>query len=151
MTNAINTSRHEITGYTPYFINFGREHILYGKCFDERVSNTDPTPDNRQEGFKQMYLNIYDRLQVAHEKNRSHYNLRRRHVDYQIGQKVWRKNKAHSDASAGFTAKFAPKFLGPFLIKRKTGYCTYELQDDNDISKGVWHVQDLKAYDHDPG
>ena len=56
------------------------------------------------------------------------------------------KNKSLSDDVKYYSAKLAPPFIGPFIIKRKTGSCTYELQDDSGQSKGNWHVQDLKLY-----
>ncbi|KAH1008996.1 hypothetical protein HUJ04_001425 [Dendroctonus ponderosae] len=42
------------------------------------------------------------------------------------------------------SAKLAPEFVGPFIIGKRTGTCNYELQDESGVSKGVWHVQDLK-------
>ncbi|KAH1007808.1 hypothetical protein HUJ04_005001, partial [Dendroctonus ponderosae] len=42
------------------------------------------------------------------------------------------------------SAKLPPEYVGPFIIGKRTGTCTYELQDESGVSKGVWHVQDLK-------
>lgn len=54
-----------------------------------------------------------------------------------------------SDASKNFSAKLAPKFVGPYKIKKKVSYLTYELVDKNNKTKGIYHVQDLKlAKDH---
>uniref|UniRef100_A0A1Y1M360 RNA-directed DNA polymerase n=1 Tax=Photinus pyralis TaxID=7054 RepID=A0A1Y1M360_PHOPY len=156
VTCAIRTSRHEITEATPYFINFGREHKLYGKDFENQVPedaiNANQLIEQRQIGYRKMFDRVRERLKSAREHNAQTYNLRRRHVEYTVGQKVWRRNKALSDATADFNSKLAPKYIGPFIIKRKTGYCTYELQDDHNKSKGMWHVQDLKPhYSHENG
>jgi hypothetical protein len=43
---AIRTSRHETTGYTPYFANFGREHKLLGSEFDHPIPASDDNPDS---------------------------------------------------------------------------------------------------------
>jgi hypothetical protein len=52
-----------------------------------------------------------------------------------------------------YVAKLGPKYIGPFTISRKVGYCTYELEDDSGTKKGHWHVQDVKPVNepYDPG
>lgn len=145
---AIRTARHETTGQTPYFINFGREHRLHGSEFAEQiiddVPNIDREIENRQKGFTKLYNDVARRLQSCRERSKRIYDLRRRSVQYTPGQRVWRRNKCQSDALRFFNAKLAPKFVGPFTVRRKVGAWTYELQDELGISKGVWHVQDLK-------
>lgn len=146
---AIRTAKHETVRYTPYFINFGREYKLYGQDFIETVpvdSDLDPSNEvsKRQEGFRKVFQDVTKRLISAHQRSKKVYDLRRRDVEFTPGQKVWKKNKTQSDALNYYSAKLAPKFVGPFSIARKVGYATYELIDDNGISKGIWHAQDLK-------
>lgn len=147
---AMRTSRHETTGFTPYFLNFGREHTLYGQDHDEVIPSTDSDPKfytkKRQAIFQELYQIVQKKIQASHVKNQQRYNLRRRPVEYVPGQLVWRKNKSLSDAVNYYSAKLAPAYIGPFIIKRKTGTCTYELQDESGKSTGNWHVQDLKLY-----
>lgn len=145
---AIRTSRHETTGYTPYFINFGREHKLFGQDFTEGIPTVDTELQQivtkRIQGFKDMFLKVSERILKSRDKSQHLYNLRRRPVSYFVGQRVWKKNKSLSNAANYFSAKLAPEFVGPFIIHKRTGTCTYELKDSNGVSKGVWHVQDLK-------
>lgn len=146
---AIRTARHEGIGYSPFFVNFGRNYIGSGKMHDEVHRNEiDPSDsiDSRVIGFRKMFTDIEHKLQVAHERNRNNYNLRRREVQYDVGQYVWKRNKVLSDATKDFSAKLAPKYMGPFRVRRKIGYLTYELVDENERSVGKWHVQDLKPY-----
>jgi predicted GIY-YIG superfamily endonuclease len=152
---AIRTSRHETTGHSPYFVNFGREHRLYGTDFSERIvqhpdQNRDDFIKKRQDKFLTLFESIRSRIKASRVRNQKRYNLRRRPVQYQVGQSVWRKNKSLSDAVNYYSAKLAPEYVGPFVIKKKTGTWTYELQDQRGNSKGVWHVQDLKP-DNPPG
>lgn len=151
ITCAIRTSKHETIGYSPYYVNFGREHKIRGSDFKEFAQQQDLKLDdeisNRQHGFRKMFADVERKIQRASERNRERYNLRRRPQNYDIGDKVWRRNKCLSDASRAFSASLAPKFVGPFIINKKTGTWTYELKDEDGILRGNWHVQDLKPYE----
>ena len=147
---AIRTSPSETTGYTPYFVLFGREHKLYGQ--DHSLKLPDPGIDfdqyikTRQEGFTKLYKQVQERIKSSRLKNTHRYNLRRRPLSFEVGDKVWRKNKSLSDATKYYAAKLAPEYVGPFIVKRKCGSWSYELQDDGGSSRGIWHVQDLKLF-----
>lgn len=149
---AINTSSHEVTQQTPFLVNFGREHNLSGKYFGkinngDPVPNVDlPTPLPNKLPHQDLFQEIRRRLQQSYEKSGVHYNLRRRNITFEPGQQVWRKNYSLSDASKQFAAKLAPKFIGPFIIKRKTSSVTYELATNTGKSIGIWHVKDLKEF-----
>lgn len=152
VTCAIRTLTHEVTGYTPYFINFGREHIISGKAY----SHPNIAPDgqiifdrakiqHRLQGYAQLHQDIGKRLSKAYEKSRNHYNLRRRQVEYEVGQLVWRRNFVLSNAADYFAQKLASKYVGPYRVRKKVSGLTYQLEDDDNIDKGIWHVKDLKA------
>ena len=97
---AIRTSRHETTGYSPYFANFGREHQLYGHDADHDLSdepeNLGDTVRKRQEVYKRMYQDIVGKLAKAFARNKRTYDLRRRPVHYVVRQQVWRRDKSLS-------------------------------------------------------
>lgn len=148
---AIRTARHSVTDFTPYFINFGREHKLFGDDHRPRLAGEpDPNVNNeikiRQKGFQEMFEKISVKLQSSHDKNKKTYDLRRRPDNFIVGQKVWRTNKCQSDAINYFSAKLAPKFLGPFIIHKKLGYNTYQLCNEDKTDAGTWHAQHLKLY-----
>lgn len=135
---AIRTQKHGITGFSPFYINFGREHVLKrsdfkNKNFEDSEDSQDDTRRKRQEKFKNMYSDVKKKLERAQQRNAHQYNLRRRPVKFQQGQKVWRRNKIQSDALNYINAKVAHKYIGPFAIKKKLGMWTYELQDEEDI------------------
>nr|WP_253310140.1 transposase family protein [Rickettsia endosymbiont of Ceutorhynchus assimilis] len=146
---AIRTSKHETTGYTPYFVNFGKEHHLFGKDYETIFAKDGVTVENyinKKVGkLRQIYIEIQKKILASRTRNERHYNLRRRPAhSFVVGQEVWRKNKSLSDAAKHYSAKLAPEYLGPFKIKRKTGYLTYELEDFSGRGVGVWHVENLK-------
>lgn len=147
---ALRTAKSEVTGFSAFYANFGREYICDGREYKYRIE--DRVPDgtieneasNRRKGFQEMFKLIKQRLEAGQERNRRIYNLRRRPVTYEIGHRVWKKNKVLSDATKGPKAGLCPTFVGPFTVTRKIGSWTYELQDDTGKSLGIWHVQDLK-------
>lgn len=152
---ALRTAKSEVTGFSPFFTNFGREYIGDGREYNsmlrEQASETEFHSEisERRKGFQKMFRIIKHRLEDAQERNKKVYNLRRRTVSYEVGDKVWKKNKVLSDASKGIKAGLCPMFVGPYTISRKLGSWTYELQDDSGRSVGVWHVQDLKPVQSD--
>lgn len=146
---ALRTSTHEVTGLTPYFMNFGRNMILSGEDYAHKdllglEDGTQVGSCSRNEHFRAMYADIKDRLEIAGQKGGDRYNLRRRHVEYLPNQAVWRRNYTLSDAAMYYTKKLAPKYIGPFFIKKKISPWTYELRDEAGNSRGVWQAKDLK-------
>lgn len=153
---AIRTSRHEVIGHTPYFVNFGREHIVNGKYFgknaDKPTVNDDfvrESANKRSSNFCELYRGIKDKLDKAYEKSRTRYNFRRRNLQFYEGNKVWKKNYVNSDASRYFSSKLAPKYVGPYLIRKKISPWTYELESLDHRPSGVWHIKDLKGHPSD--
>lgn len=63
-----------------------------------------------------------------------------------VGDKVLKRNYVLSDASKHFSASLAPKFVGPFTVKKCLGLNVYELADNEGQSVGKWHVKDLKLH-----
>lgn len=152
---AVRTAKHEVTGLTPYFINFGREMLLSGKDHmvelkdGEPLSVDDPKRDiykHRSEALSRVFKDVQARLQQAYIKAKSRYDLRRRTVQFWPDQLVWRRNFVLSDASKFFSAKLADKFVGPFMVHRRIGRDSYELKDlEQRILPGTWHSSHLKA------
>lgn len=150
---AIRSSKHEVIDNSPYFVNFGREMILDGnnnKFTDNLneqlcVDRDSTLAEQRKKGFQKLNLDIAKRLAKTSEKMTSRYNLRRRDVEYIVGQEVYKRNYVLSDASKYYNAKLAPKFTGPFIIHKRLSPWTYELKDLSGNPKGVWNVKDLKS------
>lgn len=148
---AMRTAVHEATNYTPFFVNFGREHIISG----DQYNRPNFSENHKQKiapsavEFEKIYQEVRQRLDAAHARSKTRYNLRRRSVSYNVGDKVFRRNYVLSDATNQFTAKLAPKYVGPFKIKQKISPVTYQLVDDMNKNRGTWHVKDLKSHPPD--
>uniref|UniRef100_A0A1Y1N7X5 Uncharacterized protein n=1 Tax=Photinus pyralis TaxID=7054 RepID=A0A1Y1N7X5_PHOPY len=102
---AIRSAKHEVLDNSPYFVNFGREMNLDGNSNNFQNEEDD--------------LDIKRRMGKASDKMEQKYNLRRRDEQFIVGQQVYRKNYVLSDASKYFTAKLAPKYIGPFIIHKR--------------------------------
>lgn len=148
---AMRTALHESTGVSPFFVNFGREMVLDGgehlhpNLVDADGDETvNPSPRTKASALLDVFKDVRRRLDKAMTRAQRVYNLRRRDVQYSVGDRVWRRNFPLSSAEKHFTAKFAPKYLGPFTVARKVSPWTYELQDGNGKLVGSWNVKDLK-------
>lgn len=149
---AIRSCKHDVTGETPNFINFGREVCISGTSkpkVGEEIQFQRESDKKKPLVLHQLYQDVQKRLKKAYERSRNVYNLRKRDEKFSQNQKVWKRNFAISDASKHFTSKLAPKFTGPFTISRVLSPYTYELVDNHGRQHGVWHAKDLKAHPPD--
>lgn len=148
---AIRSAKHDVTGFTPNFIVFGREVQLPhdNDPATSTLQSANFDPKERSRSLAQLFGDVHKRLTQAYEKARPAYNLRRREDRFVIDQKVWKKDYHLSDATKHFTAKLAPKFSGPFTVSRIISPWTYELKDRNGRLIGTWHTKDLKAHPPD--
>lgn len=151
---AIRSARHEVTGLTPNFINFGREVPLSGsrgEPLDENniLFDRSTNYETRSNSLLQVFQDVQKRLKAAYKKSERIYNLRHREDKFSVGQKVWRRNHILSNAAQHITAKLAPRFVGPLTIHRTLSPWTYQLVDDAGKDCGVWSAKDLKAHPPD--
>ena len=58
-------------------------------------------------------------INEASQQQKDRYNKGRLHVEFFVGDKVWRKTHVLSDASKHFNAKLAPPFEGPYDVIKK--------------------------------
>lgn len=146
---AIRNSRQEATGYSPHFLVFGSHGIDHAstysllqelKCLSTDGVETVPHSEN----LRLIYDRVKRNLEVAHKRHEKSYNTRSRPVQYCVGQEVYRRNFAQSDASRRFCAKLAPKFL-PARIVERIGTCQYRLSDLKGKPIGVFHAKDIRV------
>lgn len=123
---ALNSTIHTSTKCSPYLANFGQRAITHTSSY---VLQPNTHTNRSAEQFEKIRTAITDNLKKTYENSKQRYNLRARPIVYQIGDTVWKEVVSQSDAVAGFTAKFAPKYI-KCVVKSRLGTNTYELEDE---------------------
>lgn len=146
---ALNSSVNATTGFSPSFLVFGRETIpcgsLYSNCsnLDEIVFLPRDIYASNIGSLSVIFDKVQAALYRAHTRNAAHYNTRHSFKEFNIGDIVWRKNYVQSNAGAYFSAKLAPKYVKCKVVE-KLSPLVFILEDQNG-SKGKWHVKDFKV------
>lgn len=142
---ALRTAVHATTGYTPYFLNYGREYVAAGNDYSELSENV-KTTHSRYSKFLDDYRgvanDVQERMKKAYDRNKSRYDQKRKQVDFAVGELIYRRNFALSNASQNISAKLLPKFI-PLYVMRKTSDSTFDLCDENGKFVGNYHVKDF--------
>ncbi|KAL9705295.1 hypothetical protein quinque_008813 [Culex quinquefasciatus] len=148
IAKAIRTSVHESTGFTPFFINFGRNMVSSGTEYEhlrDHGDGKDPDPVELSEQLRKLYELVRENLHKAYQRYSKPYNLRSNEKHrFQKGDWVYKKNVHLSDAAKKFVGKFGTKFTRA-RVRDVLGTNTYVLEDEsgNRIS-GTFHGSFLK-------
>ena len=151
VAQAIRLASHDITGFSPSFLKFGRIVPVDGSFYGLIAENSDNkivisdkvhNPKTLQE-MPKIYEDVRKKLHNAYNKSKQRYDLRKRDVRYHVGDLVWKKNFVLSKAADNFAAKLAPKFV-PCIISKVCSNLVYGLKDRDGNDLGNWHVSDIK-------
>lgn len=86
-----------------------------GLDYFEPLTNVEKTE------FQRLYKNAHRNLHEAYKQQAKSYDLKRREVNYQIGNLVMRRLHILSSAADAIIGKLAPRFQGPCQILQKAG------------------------------
>jgi hypothetical protein len=142
ITCAINTSYHEATKFSPFFLNFGRNIRLTGEKQPTLDVSDEETQANPSQRLQAIYTKVRENLKKAYTRNAKHYNLRARPITFKPGDIAWRRNFVQSDALKKFSAKLAPKKVKGTIVRR-LGSNTYEFKDDGSDRVTAYSIDDL--------
>ncbi|XP_016844562.1 uncharacterized protein K02A2.6-like [Nasonia vitripennis] len=143
---AYNTASSTATGYTPAYLNTGREFRTQGSLH-QKVGSQHTTPlSSRIQHIKDAIELAKAQVARQFEKQQKHYNLRRREWKPNIGDKVVRKLVTLSSKDDARTAKLAPKYSKTLTVKRHVSPVIFDLQDDRGRYVKHIHVKDLKPF-----
>lgn len=145
IAKAIRASVHDSTGFTPFFINFGRTMVSSGAEYEMLRESEDQGPVQRSEEMKQLFALVQKNLLKAYQRYSTPYNLRanQKHT-FKKGEEVFKKNVHLSDKDRSFVGKFGNKFRR-VRIRDKLGTNCYVLEELNGTRiPGSYHGSFLK-------
>ena len=127
---AYNTSIHSTTGFSPYFLMFGRKprlplDLVYPTAQGKSTS-TQEYAHNVRLGLESAYLRVRDHLQSRHDHRKEYYDRKIHGKPYAVGDLVW----LHSSViPKGTTRKFHHPWTGPYKISTKLSDADYRITD----------------------
>jgi hypothetical protein len=148
---AFNASKHASTGFTPFYLNGGREvSVPLDLAIEEARTTRQPDAAARIQQLHRDLETAKEHLLKAQQRQAHHADKHRREMRFAVGDDVL-LSTAHLKlvGSADRTAKFTYKYIGPFKIKRVVNDNAYELDLPAQLQiHPVLNVSRLKAY-HD--
>ncbi|GJT61977.1 putative reverse transcriptase domain-containing protein [Tanacetum coccineum] len=103
-------------------------------------------PEIVQETTKKI-VQIRQRLQAARDRQRSYANIRRKPLEFQVGDRVMLKISPRKGIiQFGKRVKLNPWYIGPFKILERIGPVAYKLELPEELSNvhSTFHVSNLK-------
>jgi hypothetical protein len=139
---AIRSSVHESTKFTPYNLMFGQEMCLSGNyppASQETSENIEST--ERMVSDDRTLNEARKNVKTAQRNWKTQYDKKTRPANFQIGDRVFRKNFKLSNKIEGYSAKQGPKNT-PCTIIGKIASDIYRTKDDNG-KEGTYHANVL--------
>ena len=146
MEYAYNNSVHSSSGYTPFYLCYGR-HPLSPVQLLSQVESKNAAADAFLQQLEEDVTHAMDNLRRAQEKQKQYADKRRRDVEFQVGDEVLLATKTLPVVvAAGGSSKLGPLYCGPFEVIEK--YRTaYKLNLPPHMKMHpVFHVSQLKLY-----
>ncbi|GKB77435.1 hypothetical protein Tco_0944330 [Tanacetum coccineum] len=143
-----NNSYHASIKVVPFEALYGRK-CCSPVCWAEVGQVQLTGPEIVQETIEKI-IQIKQRMQVARDRQKSHANLKRKPMDFQVGDKVspWK-----GVIRFGKRGKLNPRYVGPFKVLEKVGSVAYKLELPEELSRvhNMFHVSNLKkCYANEP-
>jgi hypothetical protein len=156
VTFAYNSSINSSTGFSPYRLLFARDPVLP----PDRVTSVQVLGNSGDQGdntylesldksIKELHTRVIENNRKASERNKLHYDKKRRNVSFKVGDKVL---VFYPTRIVGRSEKLLHPFHGPFTIKKcYTNGVNYEIEGSINNKKIILdcvHVSRIKPY-HD--
>ncbi|XP_058005400.1 uncharacterized protein LOC131181371 [Hevea brasiliensis] len=96
---------------------------------------------------------IKDNLKVASDRQKSYADLKRKDIEYKVGDKVFLKvSPLKKVLKFGKKDKLTPRFIGLYEIIKRVGSVAYRLALPSELDKihNVFHISMLRRFRSDP-
>ena len=139
-------------------IGMARYEALYGircrtpMCWTEMNEHKIIGPELVKDTEEKVQI-IQQRLKAACDRQRSYANLKRKDIEYEVGDKVFLQvSRWKKILHFGRKGKLSPRFIGPYEILERVGPVAYRLALPPELAKlhDVFHVSMLQRYHYDP-
>ena len=145
---AYRTSCHASTGYSPFFMLYGREPILMPdvafKHSPNGLSDVECYLQDRKIIFEDTYTQARVSLDKSHLNQKKNYDKKRSAIEFNVGDKIWLYTPK---TKVGLSKKFHRHWDGPFIIVEKLNAINYKVKNmNNERNVMVVHISRMKLY-----
>ncbi|GJR86614.1 putative reverse transcriptase domain-containing protein [Tanacetum coccineum] len=140
-----NNSYHASIKAAPFEALYGRK-CHSPVCWTEVGEAQILGPELIQETTEKI-IQIKQRMQAAHDRQKSYADLKRKPMEFQVGDKVMLKVSPWKGVvHFGKRGKLNPRYVGPFKVLEKVGEVAYKLELPEELSRvhNTFHVSNLK-------
>ncbi|GJR42417.1 putative reverse transcriptase domain-containing protein [Tanacetum coccineum] len=140
-----NNSYHASIKAAPFEALYGRKcrsPVCWAEVRDVQLTG----PEIIHETTKKI-VQIRQRLQAARDRQRSYANVRRKPLEFQVGDRVMLKVSPRKGVIRfGKRGKLNPWYIGPFKILKRVGPVAYTLELPEELSNvySTFHISNLK-------
>ncbi len=144
---AYNNAKHDSSGYSPFYLNYGFNPNLPGVFSGDSSSDTNvPSAHTSLQNIQDALRNARVKLEQAQQRQKKYADKSRRHVTFNVGDEVLLSTKNLS-LQSGYSRKLLPRFVGPFVIKEARSDVTYQLDLPAKLRiHNVFHISLLRRY-----
>eukprot|EP00731_Ephydatia_muelleri_P022337 Em0014g928a len=142
---AYNSSVHASTGFSPFFLMFGRQvklpvDLMYGTTQGKETAVMEYVK-NLKDGLLEAYALVRDRCETEHKRQKSIYDRKVHGEPYSEGDIVWLYTPA---VPSGQSRKLHRPWKGPYKVVERLGDATYKLQGTRGRRPQIVHFDRLK-------
>ncbi|GJU08194.1 putative reverse transcriptase domain-containing protein, partial [Tanacetum coccineum] len=140
-----NNSYHASIKAAPFEALYGRK-CRSPVCWAEVGEVQLTGPEIVQETTEKI-IQIKQRIQAARDRQKSYADLKRKPMEFQVGDKVMLKVSPWKGVVRfGKRGKLNPRYVGPFKVLEKVGSVAYKLELPEELSRvhNTFHVSNLK-------